>query len=145
MYDPNAGAGQMPLLSRLLGGIFGSAPGVAQAPAPQVNQPSAAPQVQTPGTIGGAMRNSGFGINMDTGNFLLGGLQSLGNLWAANKAYGLAKDQFGFQKEVTNTNLNNQIQSYNTSLEDRARARAVLENRDPSSADEYIDRNRLTR
>lgn len=145
MYDPNSGTGQIPLLSRLLGGLFGATPGLSQAPAPQVGQPTATPQVGAPGSIGGALGNSGFGLNMDTGRFLLGGLQSLGNLWAANKAYGLAKDQFNFQKDVTNTNLNNQIQAYNTSLEDRARARAVLENRDPSTADEYIDRNRLAR
>lgn len=75
----------------------------------------------------------------------LGGLNALGNIYGALQANKLAKNQFSFAKDVTNTNLNNQIKSYNTALEDRARSRAVAENRDQSTADAYIAANRLTR
>lgn len=88
---------------------------------------------------------SGFGWNMDTARLALGGLQTLGSLFMANRSYGLAKDQFNFQKDLANTNLTNQIQSYNTSLADRAAARAHMEGRDQAYVDDYVANNRLTR
>ena len=95
--------------------------------------------------IGATTNNSGFGLNVPTFQLALGGLNALGNLWGSVRASKLAKDQFNFTKDFANTNLNNQIQSYNTALEDRARSRAVAENRSPESAQAYIDQNRLTR
>lgn len=81
-------------------------------------------------------------------NYLGAGIQGLGaigGLIQSNKAMKMAKDQFKFAKEFANTNLNNQIKSYNTALEDRANARAVMENRDQSSAQAYIDKHKLSR
>ena len=87
----------------------------------------------------------GLGMNIPTMQLGLGGIMALGNLYGAFQANKLAKDNFNFTKDVTNTNLNNQIKSYNMTLEDRARSRAVQEGRDQASADAYIDKNRLTR
>lgn len=81
-------------------------------------------------------------------NYLGAGIQGLGaigGLMQNRKAMKLAKDQFKFAKDFANTNLNNQIKSYNTALEDRANARAVMENRDQSSAQAYIDKHKLSR
>lgn len=88
---------------------------------------------------------SGLGWNADTFKMGLSGLNTLGNLWGAWQSNKLARDQLNFTKNVTNTNLNNSIQSYNTSLEDRARARAAMEGQTDAQAQTYIDKNRLSR
>ena len=88
---------------------------------------------------------SQLGMNVPTFQLGLGALGSLANIYSGFQANKLAKDQLNFAKSVTNTNLNNQIKSYNTALEDRARSRAVAENRDQSTADAYIAANKLTR
>ena len=85
------------------------------------------------------------GMNVPTFQLGLGALGSLAGIYSGFQANKLAKDQLNFTKSVTNTNLNNQIKSYNTALEDRARSRATAENRDQSSADAYIAANKLTR
>lgn len=85
------------------------------------------------------------GMNIPTFQLGLGALGSLANIYGGFQANKLAKDQLNFTKSVTNTNLNNQIKSYNTALEDRARSRATAENRSQSSADEYIEKNKLSR
>jgi len=85
------------------------------------------------------------GMNVPTLQLGLGALGSLSNIYGGFQANKLAKDQLSFTKDITNTNLNNQIQSYNTALEDRARSRAAAENRSQSSADEYIQQNKLSR
>lgn len=96
----------------------------------------------TSGLTGSA---SQLGMNIPTFQLGLGALGSLANIYGGFQANKLAKDQLSFTKSVTNTNLNNQIKSYNTALEDRARSRATAENRDQSSADAYIDANKLSR
>ena len=73
------------------------------------------------------------------------GLNSLGQLWGSYQSNKLAKNQFKLQKSVTNTNLMNQIQSYNTALRDRINARTHMEAKDQSSADKYYDENKLKR
>lgn len=85
------------------------------------------------------------GMNIPTLQLGLGMLSSLGGLYGAFQANKLARDSFNYTKDVTNTNLNNQIKSYNTALEDRYRSRAVQEGRSQESAQEQIDRNRLSR
>lgn len=85
------------------------------------------------------------GMNIPTFQLGLGALGSLANIYGGFQANRLAKDQLSFTKDITNTNLNNSIKSYNTALEDRARSRAVAENRDQSTADEYIEKNKLSR
>ena len=73
---------------------------------------------------------------------ILGGLQSLGNLWLGMQQYGLMKDQLSFQKDSFNKNYRNSVQSYNTQLEGRAKARASA---DPTaeSAENYMVKHGL--
>lgn len=106
----------------------------------------------SPGTSTAAGNNSlfggasqGLGLNIPTFQLGLSALGSLANIYGGFQANKLAKDQLSFTKDITNTNLNNSIKSYNTALEDRARSRAVAENRDQSTADEYIEKNKLSR
>ena len=81
---------------------------------------------------------TGLGFNLGTGQLVLGSIGTLGNLWAAFQAQNLAKEQFEFQKGVTNTNLANQIQSYNTSLIDRINARSFMQGDSQETTDAYI-------
>lgn len=99
-----------------------------------------APQVQTP-DVGSSM----LGWNMDTAKLALGGLQTLGNLWMGARALKMAKEQFNYQKGVTETNLVNSIQSYNTALTDRANNRADATNASQASADAYVEANKAVR
>lgn len=72
----------------------------------------------------------------------IGSIESIGKLWNAFQMSKLAKDQFNFTRDITNTNLANQIQSYNTALEDRARSRAVAEGQTDAQRDAYIEANK---
>jgi hypothetical protein len=85
------------------------------------------------------------GWNAPTLQMGIQGLNTIGNIWGAWQSNKLAKDQLNFTKMITNTNLNNQIKSYNTALEDRSRSRAAVEGQSASEAQSYIDRNRLSR
>jgi len=93
---------------------------------------------------GVAAPGSGFGANLDTAKLALSGLGTIGNLWAAFQAQKLANKQFDFTKRITETNLANQVQSYNTTLEDRGRSRAFAEGQSAADAQSYIDKNRVT-
>ena len=95
----------------------------------------------------GGFDDLGLGFNIPTGKLLFNGLGTLGQLWAGFQGAKLAKKSFEHTRDITNANLNNQISSYNTALEDRARARFVGEGRGENSAQEreYVARNRLTR
>lgn len=88
---------------------------------------------------------TGLGMNVGTGGLALQGLSSLAGIWSAMQQQKLAKEQFGFQKEVTNTNLNNSIKSYNTALEDRFGSRGVAEGRSDEYTRDKIAQNRLSR
>lgn len=89
--------------------------------------------------------NSSFGFNLGTMNSVMGGLNSLGQLWGARQGMKLAKDQWKTQKAVLNTNMMNQIQSYNNSLKDRLDTRAHMEGRDQASADAQYDERKARR
>ena len=109
-------------------GITG--PGVGQVAAPQV----------------GGMNNSlstPLGMNIGTGQLVLGGIGTIGNLWASWQAQKLAKEQFNYQKDITDTNLANQIQSYNTALTDRITSRGFTQGDSQSTIDQYIEENSL--
>ena len=87
---------------------------------------------------------TGLGFNIGTGQLALGGLSALTNLWGANKQMKLAEDQFDFTKKIATTNLNNQVKSYNTALEDRIRSRAAVEGSSSAEAEAYLNKNRLS-
>lgn len=95
--------------------------------------------------LGGMLSNAGLGPNMPTLQLGLGGLNALNSIFQGRQANRLARDQLNFVRDVTNTNLRNQVQSYNTALEDRARSRGVVTGRGDDYVDEYIERNRLSR
>lgn len=96
------------------------------------------------GLLGSFGGNGSTGL-LGLGQLGLGAFGAFNGMVGANRAYGMAKDQFNFTKNLANTNLTNQIQSYNTALADRARARAAMEGRDQASADRYIEENKLRR
>ena len=83
------------------------------------------------------------GWNAPTLQMGMQGLSTIGNIWGAWQANKLAKDQLNFTKKIATANLNNQIASYNTALEDRARSRAAVEGQSSAEAQAYIDKNRL--
>lgn len=93
---------------------------------------------QTPGFFDGAS-------GIDLARLGIGGLQTGFNIFGGLQANRLAKQQFDYTKRVTDTNLNNSIQTYNTKLEDRARSRASIEGSQAEDTQAYIERNRLTR
>lgn len=93
----------------------------------------------------GSDAGTGLGMNVGTGQLALSGLGSLAGLWQANTQNKMAKDQFSFQKNMANTNLNNQMQSYNTALEDRMTTRGAMEGRDAAYTASEIDRRKLAR
>ena len=107
-----------------------TSPGVGQQVAPQV---------------GGINNNlsTPLGMNLGTGQLVLGGIGTIGNLWSAWEAQKLAKEQFNYQKGITDTNLANQIQSYNTALSDRMNARGFIQGDSQSTIDQYIEENSL--
>ncbi len=104
-----------------------------------------APRMDQPGGgMGGLMQNQqGFGFNIPTLQLGFGALNSLGGLYAGLENLNLAKKQFRFTKDYANQNLTNQISSYNTALEDRARSRAAVEGQSQAESDAYIEKNRL--
>lgn len=98
------------------------------------------------GGINGANgAGGGFGFNTNTLGLVLGGIQTIGSLWAAFEQNKLAKKQFAYMQNVTESNLKNQIQSYNTTLADRARARGFTEGQSQDQIDGYVNKNRLSR
>ena len=91
------------------------------------------------------MDQNSFGFNMNTGNQIMGGLNSLGQMYGAWQGLKLAKDQWKTQKSVLKTNMMNQIQSYNNSLKDRLDTRAHMEGRDQASADSQYEERKARR
>ena len=119
---------------------------------PRVTPPTPMPgsdysSLSSYGKSPGGFDDLGLGFNIPTGKLLFNGLGTLGQLWTGFQGAKLAKKSFEHTRDITNANLNNQISSYNTAIEDRARARFVGEGRGENSAQEreYVARNRLTR
>lgn len=76
----------------------------------------------------------------------LQGLATLGNLWGAYQGNKLARKQFSAAQDAYNTNVTNQIKSYNTSLEDRIRSRYVYNDEaGQAEATRQIEKHKLTR
>ena len=68
-------------------------------------------------------QSNGFGFHLPTLQLGLQGLNAISGLYFGSKAMGMAKDQFNFSKQMAQTNLKNQVNAYNTGLEDRLRTR----------------------
>jgi hypothetical protein len=96
---------------------------------------------QTPGMgAAGAARGGNW---LDGAGRIMDGLGNLGRIYAAIQGVKLGKQQLNFARQAFNTNTGNQTQTYNTSLEDRIRARYNTEGRS-GEADGYLNQHRLT-
>ncbi len=71
------------------------------------------------------------------------GIASLGAMFASFQQNKLAKESLQFSKDQFQTNLTNQLASYNMSLEDRANSRASQNNSAPGTAENYINKHQL--
>ena len=109
-----------------------TAPGTVNVQAPNVGAGNGISNAATP-----------LGMNLGTGQLALGSIDTIGNLWAGWQAQKLAKEQFNYQKGITDTNLANQIQSYNTALSDRITARGFIQGDNQSTIDQYIENNSI--
>lgn len=111
----------------------------------QQPQMAAAEQTSGFGVPGAGLTTAAtpLGMNLGTAQLALGGIGTLGNLWAAFQAQKLAKEQFNFTKGITNTNLANQIQSYNTALTDKITSRSFTQGDGQAVTDKYIADNSL--
>lgn len=86
-----------------------------------------------------------FGWNMPTANLGVSAFTSLASLWGAFKGLNQAKKEFEFNKRITEKNLANSTKSYNTALEDKARARASASgNMSKDDVQKYVTLNQLS-
>lgn len=110
---------------------FGPSPVIpAQMDYSQLLQPQANSQLE-------------FGMNIPTFQLGLQGLGTIGNLWGTLQSTKLAKDNFKFQKMMSERNLANQIKSYNTALTDRATTRGFVQGDSKDATQAYINTNKL--
>ena len=85
--------------------------------------------------------NTGFGMNIGTGQLALNGLSTLGNLWTAWNAQQLAQQSFNFNKTLASDNYANQAQAYNTQLGNIESERASMTNQTPAQAQAYVQQH----
>jgi len=95
--------------------------------------------------LGQILNPQKIGWNLDTLNLAIGGLSTIGNLWMGARALNQSKKQFEYNKGVTETNLMNSIQSYNTALEDRALNRTQALNGTAEDVTSYVDKHKAVR
>lgn len=90
------------------------------------------------------MRGTFGGLHpMQNMSAILSGIGSLGQAFAAVKGVRTAQDQLKFQKKAFKTNLKNQTQNYNTTLENKANHMDAWKDGGGRKASDYIDRHRL--
>jgi len=87
-------------------------------------------------------QGNGIGGTSITGRDVLGGASAALNGYLGLKQFGLAQDQFNFQRDAFNRNFDNQVATTNRELEDRQRAR-VGANPNAESVESYLARNRV--
>lgn len=91
------------------------------------------------GAAGGGLAGA-----MGPASAVMGGVQSLFNMWQGFKAQKLARKQYKWNKQVTKQNLLNQMKTYNTHLADISRGRAVMEGQTPEEAAAWVAANSLS-
>lgn len=80
----------------------------------------------------------------DNLNAAVNGIGALTGAYLGFQNLRMARDNLRFQKNAWAKNYANQAQSYNTSLEGRARARFSARETDESKIQDYLNRNRLS-
>lgn len=91
-----------------------------------------------PGTggSGGWFGVDGLGKNLGTLQLGIGTLAAGANIWNSLQQNKLAKASFNHQKGLLDTNLANQIKSFNLQLDDKLRSRQVVEGTSDASREE---------
>lgn len=106
-------------------------------PAPALTPISASiPGIAGPDASKGWLGIDGLGANFDTLKLGVGALGSIASLWNASQQNKLARASFNHQKGILDTNLANQIKSYNLSLDDKLRSRQVMEGTSDAAREE---------
>lgn len=100
--------------------------------------------------VGGLTGNNGLVQSLGGWGNVLGGIGQLGSIYNGLQQIGIAKDYLSLAKQSYNTNkalmqtnLDNSVSAYNTSLADRYRARAYAETGDNTSYDDQIEERKL--
>lgn len=95
--------------------------------------------------FGNWAQRQGLGFNLGTLDGGLKALSSIGGLYMGMQQLGLAKKALHAQTAFANANLQNQTQSYNTQIADRAGSRAAAVGQTASSPEAlaYIANNSL--
>jgi len=83
-------------------------------------------------------------LDFDSIGSAMKGIASLGSVISAFQQNKLSRDSLNFSKEQWQTNLANQLSSYNMSVEDRAYSRAAQNNSAAGTAEEYYNRHKLS-
>lgn len=122
------------------GNVGSTGVGGASLTAPVVDAPTA---VAGAGGAAGAQQGTGWFGEHGKANTIIGGVQVLGSLWNSFQQHKMAKEQMKFAREQWDTNLENQTQTYNTSLEDRIRSRHFSEGKDAQQTDAYLNEHSL--
>lgn len=142
--NPNLGAWQSRLLKPEIPWQQAGDMPLFQGKASDMGNPANMGTIQMPDGSAGAGGGMLSGMSgMDKAQLALGGIQTIGSLWAAFQSAKMANKQFKFTKATTETNMANQIQSYNSTLADKARSRGMVEGQTADQTQSYIDQNRL--
>lgn len=141
---------QMPMASPTSNGV---APNMG---VPSVMAPVTAPmagQVQPPAggaapqSFGNSLIWNGTGedrsLNYQGLGLISSGIQTLGSLYNTWQQSKLARESLNLQRDAYESNLANQTQTYNNSLEDRIRGRYTVSQQDDPAIQAQIDERKL--
>lgn len=83
------------------------------------------------------------GLNMGNIEGIMKGIGSAFGIYGGLKSLGMAQDQFDFQKDAYRENIANQKQTYNSTLEDRQRARDAMAGASEAETMAYVNKHKL--
>lgn len=95
------------------------------------------------GWLGNTFGNGEGGLDLDKLGTAFDGLKSIFGIWGGMKQLGMARDAYDFEKKSYQENVANQKKTYNSTLEDRQRARAAFAGESDASVDEYVKKHKL--
>ena len=128
----------------LSGLLAGAGVGGVTAPSPMAAMPAVGAAAPAQGGFwGNTFGNGEGGLDLDKLGTAFDGLKSVFGIWGGMKQLGMAKDAYEFEKKSYQENVANQKKTYNSTLEDRQRARAAFAGEDEKSVDDYVKKHRL--